>query len=62
MFSETSLKTDDQAEDSDRRDQDQFGRNNETRFVVLEGVDELEHEKVLRSWGLLSVRCESHRR
>lgn len=52
----------DQPQNSDGRDQNQFRRNNETRFVVLQGIDELEHQKVFRAWGLLFVPGESHRR
>ena len=55
-------QTNHQAENSDRRDQDQFSRDNETSFVVLKGVDELEHESIFRSWGLLCVRGECHGR
>ena len=46
---------DDQTEDSDRRDQNQLRRNNETGFVVLQSTDELEHERVFRKVG--SVEC-----
>ena len=45
---------DDQTENRDRRDQNQLSRDNETSFVVLQGVDELEHVRVFHSWGLLS--------
>ena len=39
-------QSDDQTQNCDRGDQDQFGGNDETGFVVLQGGDELEHLRV----------------
>jgi len=44
-------QADNQTQNTDRGDQNQFSRDNETSFVVLEGVDELEHVSVFRVVG-----------